>query len=81
MRNLGDVVDPDILWWQSRGTRSVQREPAPEEVVLRLIREEDEHVRRYMYLLHRHYSNSWSFLQRVPYHVSYDPVRDRKSVV
>ena len=56
VRNPGDVVDPDLLWWQSRGPRSV-------------------HVRRYMYLLDRHYSNRWSFLQRVPYHVSYDPVR------
>ena len=33
VRNPGDVVDPDLLWWQSRGPRSVQREPAPEEVV------------------------------------------------
>ena len=75
VRNPGDVVDPDLLWWQSRGTRSVQREPAPEEVVRRRIREEDEHVRRYLYLLDRQYNNSWSFLQRVSYHMSYDPVR------
>ena len=74
VRNPGDVVDPDLLWWQSRGPRSVQREPAPEEVVRRRIREEDEHVCHYMYLLDRQYSNTWSFLQRVPYHVSYDPV-------
>jgi len=54
----------------------VQREPAPEEVVRRRIREEDEHVRRYMYWLDRQYNNGWSFLQRVPpHHVSYDPVR------
>ena len=58
VRNPGDVVDPDLLWWQSRGPRSVQREPAPEEVVRRRIREEDEHVRRYMYLLDRQYSNT-----------------------
>ena len=62
VRNPGDVVDPDLLWWQSRGPRSVQREPAPEEVVRRRIREEDEHVCRYMYLLDRQYSNSWSCL-------------------
>ena len=47
----------------------------PEEVVRRRIKEEDEHVRRYMYLLDMQYSNTWSFVQRVPYHVSYDPVR------
>ena len=46
VRNPGDVVDPDLLWWQSRGPRSVQREPAPEEVVRHRIREEDEHGRR-----------------------------------
>ena len=44
VRNPGDVVDPDLLWWQSRGARSVQREPGPEEVVRRRIREEDEHT-------------------------------------
>ena len=75
VRNPDDVVDPDLLWWQSRGPRSVQREPASEEVVRRRIREEDEHVRRYMYLLDRQYDSRWSFLQRVPSHVSYDPVR------
>ena len=75
VRNLGDVVDPDLLWWQSRGPRSVQREPTPKEVVRCRIREEEEHVRRYMYLLQGQYSNTWSILQRVPYHVSYDPVR------
>jgi hypothetical protein len=31
----------------------VRREAAPEEVVRRRIREEDEHVRRYLYLLAR----------------------------
>ena len=75
MRNPGDVVDPDLLWWRSRGPCSVQREPAPEEVVRRRIREEDEHVRRYMWLLDTKYSNRWSILQRDPFHVSYDPVR------
>ena len=75
MRNRGLVVDPELLWWQSRGPLAVQREPAPEEVVRQRIREEDEHVRRYVYLLDREYSNSWSILRRDPYHVSYDPVR------
>ena len=74
MRNPGDVVDPDLVWWHSRGPRSVQREPAPEEEVRRRIREEDEHVRRYMALLDRQYDGRWQILQRVPYHVSYDPV-------
>ena len=53
----------------------MQRELAPEEVVRRRIREEDKHVRRYMYLLDKQYESRWSFLQRVPSHVSYDPVR------
>jgi hypothetical protein len=75
VRNPGDVVDPDLVWWRSRGPRSVQREPVPEEVVRQRIREEDEHVRRYVYLLDREYSNSWSILRRDPYHVSYNPVR------
>ena len=74
VKNPGDAVDPDLLWWQSHGPRSVQREPAPEEVVRRRIREEDEHVRRYMYLLDMQYYSRWSFLQRVPPHVSYAPV-------
>ena len=75
VRDPGDVVDPDLLSWRLRGPCSVQREPAPEEVVRRRIREEDEHIRRYMNLLDRQYNNGWSFLQRVPPHVSYDPVR------
>ena len=74
VRNSGDVVDPDLLWWQSRGPRLVQREPAPEEVVRRRIRDEDQHVRRYMWLLETEYTNTWSVLQRDPYHMSYDPV-------
>ena len=60
--NLGDVVDPDLVWWQSRGPRSVQRESAPEEVIRRRIRNEDEHVRHYMWLLDTEYSNRWSIL-------------------
>ena len=74
VRNPGDVVDPDLVWWKSRGPCSVQREPAPDAVVRRRIREEEEHVRRYMYLLEMQYTNTWSVLQREPYHMSYDPV-------
>ena len=44
----GPVVDPDLRWWCSRGPHSVQREPAPPEVVRRRVREEDEHIHRYM---------------------------------
>ena len=44
----GPVVDPDLLWWRSRGPHSVQRESAPPEVVRRRVREKDEHVHRYM---------------------------------
>jgi hypothetical protein len=45
VRNPGYVVDPDLLWWRSRGPGAVQREAAPEEVVRRRIKEDDEHVR------------------------------------
>ena len=75
VRNPGHVVNPDLVWWHSRGPVAVQREPAPEEVVQRRIREEDEHFQLYMYLLETEYRGSWSFIQRDPYHVSYDPVR------
>ena len=57
VRNPGPVVDPDILWWRSRGPRSFQREPAPQEVVAQRIREEDEHVRRYLHVLDTMYRN------------------------
>src|SRR3954471_7709405 len=29
VRNPGPVVDPDLLWWRSRGPQSVRRQPAP----------------------------------------------------
>jgi hypothetical protein len=70
--NPGSVVDPDILWWRSRGPRSFQREPAPPEVVAQRIIEEDEHVRRYMYALDTMYRTGWSVMQGS--HISYDPV-------
>ena len=74
-RNLvripGDVVDPDLVWWKSRGPNAGEREPAPDAVVRRRIREEEEHVRRYMWLLETQYSNMWQVLQRDPPHSSY----------
>ena len=76
VRNPCAIVDPDLLWWRSRGPRSFQREPAPEEVVRRRIREEDEHVRRYMYMLDTPavYNSTWQVFHRVPSHVSIGPV-------
>jgi hypothetical protein len=74
VRIPGDVVDPDLVWWRSSGPRQVAREPAPEEVVRRRIREEDEHVRRYMYLLERERNNIWQVLRRDPPHVSIYPI-------
>src|ERR1044071_6388015 len=63
-RNPGLVVDLDLLWWRSRGPQSVRREPAPEEVVRRRIREEDDHVRRYMAALgDAGYYVFWTVLQ------------------
>ena len=76
VRNPGPVVDPDLVWWHSRGPRAVQREPAPQEVVLRRIWEENDHVRRYVELVETMYTNTWSFLQRDPNpYMSFDPVR------
>ena len=65
-------VDPDLLWWRSRGPLSMQREPALPEVARRRVREEDEHVRRYMAVLDVRFSNTWQVLQGS--HWSYDPV-------
>ena len=61
-RNPGLVVDPDLLWWRSRGPQSVRREPTPEEVVRRRISEEDDHVRRYMSALDAGYYSLWQVL-------------------
>jgi hypothetical protein len=33
VRNLGRVVNLELLWWRSCGPGVVQREPSPEEVV------------------------------------------------
>ena len=68
----GPVVDPDLLWWRSRGPHSVQREPAPPEVVRRCVREEDKHVHCYMDAMDVRFSNTgqvlWADDRR------YDPV-------
>ena len=58
----GPVVDPDLLWWRSRGPRLVQREPAPPEVVRHRVREEDEHVHCYMVAMDVRFSNTWQVL-------------------
>ena len=59
----GPIVDPDLLWRHSRGPHSVQREPAPPEVVRRRVREEDEHVHRYMAAMDDvRFSTTWQVL-------------------
>ena len=68
----GPVVDPEHLWWHSRGPLSVRREPAPPEVVRRHVREEDEHIRRYMAAMDVRFSNTWQVLWGDDR--SYDPV-------
>ena len=40
----------------------MQREPAPPEVVHRRVREEDEHVHRYMAAMDIRFSNTWQVL-------------------
>ena len=72
VRNEGPVVDPEVIWWRSRGPLSVQREPTPAEVVHRRVREDGKHVRRYMAALDARFSNTWQVLQGS--HPSYDPV-------
>jgi hypothetical protein len=72
VRNPGRVVNPNLLWWRSRGPSVVQREAALKEVVRCHIREEDKHVRRYLYLLDRFSDRTWSILWG--FHISYDPV-------
>ena len=68
----GPVVDPELLWWRSRGPLSVRREPAPPEMERRRVREEDEHVRLYMAAMDVRFSNTWQVLRGS--HPSYDPV-------
>ena len=74
MRNPapGPVVDPELLWWRSRGPLLVRREPDPPEVVCHYVREEDEHVSRCMAAMYVRFSNTSQVLQGS--HPSYDPV-------
>ena len=57
----GPVVVLELLWWRLRGTLSVRREPAQLEVVRRRVREEDEHVHRYMAAMDVRFSNTCRF--------------------
>ena len=66
------VVDPNLLWWRSRGLVMVRRLGDPAEVVRHRVSEEDEHARRYMIALEGRFSNTWEVLQGS--HWSYDPV-------
>ena len=66
------VVDPDLLWWRSRGPVMVWRLSSPAEVVRHRVSEEDEHVRRYMVALEGRFDKTWQVLQRS--HWSYDPM-------
>ena len=66
------VVDPNLLWWRSRGPVMVERLEDPTEVVSHRVSEEDAHVRRYLVALEHMFSNTWQVLQGS--HWSYDHV-------
>ena len=67
------VVDPNLLWWRSRGPVTIQRLEDSAEVVRHRVSEEDAHVCRYLFALeHRPFSNTWQVLRGS--HWSYDPV-------
>ena len=66
------VVDPNLLWWRSRGPVKIQRLEDSTEVVRHRVSEEDAHVRRYLFALEHRFSNTWQVLQGS--HWSYDPV-------
>ena len=66
------VVDPDLLWWRSRGPVTVWRLSDTAEVVRHRVSEEDEYVRRYMVALEGRFDNIWQVFQGS--HWSYDPV-------
>ena len=57
------VVDPNLLWWRSRGSVMVQRLEDPAEVVHHRVSEEDAHVRRYLFALEHRFSNTCQVLQ------------------
>ena len=50
------VVDPNLLWWRSRGPVTVQRLEDSAEVVRHRVSEEDVHVRRYLFALEHRFS-------------------------
>ena len=64
------IIDPNLLWWRSRGPVTVQRLEDPAEVVLHRVSEEDAHIRRYLVALEHKFSNTWQVLQGS--HWSYD---------
>ena len=66
------VVNPNLLWWRSRGPVTVQRVVDPAEVVHHRVSKEDEHVHRYMAAMDVRFSNTWQVLWGD--HPSYDPV-------
>ena len=66
------IVDPNLLWWRSRGPVTVRRLEDPVEVVRHRVSEEDEHVSRYMVALEGRFDNTWQVLQGS--HWSYDHV-------
>ena len=66
------VIDPNLLWWRSRGSVMVRRLEDPAEVLRHRVSEEDQHARRYMVALEGRFENTWQVLQGS--HWSYDPV-------
>ena len=52
------VVDPILVWWQSRGPVTVPRLPETAEVVRHRVSEEDEYVHRYMVALEGRFDNT-----------------------
>ena len=56
------VVDPNLLWWRSRGPVTVGRPSSTTEVVSHRVSEEDEHVRRYMVALEGRSDSTWMVL-------------------
>ena len=57
------VVDPNLLWWRSRGLVTIQRLEDSAEVVHHRVSEEDAHVRCYLFALEHKFSNTWQVLQ------------------
>src|SRR4051812_43294829 len=56
------VVDPNLVWWRSRGPVTVQRLEDAAEVVRHHVREENAHVCRYLFELEHGFSNTWQVL-------------------